>query len=414
MENLSQFDLNFAIQRWRRALTQSPAMQGEDLDELESHLRDAVGDLKTRGLSEEEAALIAARRLGWVETLSREFGKVNVAVVWRDRAVWMLAGMLLMTVGWDLSGLIASTLTYVGSLTEPSGISLGWFSVAARMLTLGSVVTLFWLLTTGKLARWTTISTRLCQHPVRSAVILLGGMLLIKFLSFVFDTLSIRSLGSQTLGQTYAVTGWFNFVSPMLALVVMMVLFARLLSDRAQSAQGFRVAAWILVPLIAASLASSPVHAQTSAKSNSSTARSLGDKKEPATLEDAMKLWSAGRQDEAMAKFLAVDFSRRPLFPSGSVLNYTEAQFIALPQAARDKLSQQMLGDIRVLKEVSAHVRTAGKAAHDAGDSARADQCTAKLQQCGDAFDQPDSLALLKLVGKAFKKMSAGTTGAAK
>ena len=77
-----------------------------------------------------------------------------------------------------------------------------------------------------------------------------------------------------------------------------------------------------------------------------------------------------------------------------------------LPEAAREKLSKQMLEDIGVIKAISAEVKTTGKTALNTGDKAKSDQCTTKLQQCGEAFDQPDSLALLKLVGKALKKMA--------
>lgn len=72
-----QFDLNPAILRWRDTLAQSPQFRAGDLAELESHLRDAVIQLQGRELSEEEAFLIATRRMGSVEQLEVEFGKVN-------------------------------------------------------------------------------------------------------------------------------------------------------------------------------------------------------------------------------------------------------------------------------------------------------------------------------------------------
>ena len=42
------FDLNQAIQQWRDGLAQSPAIRGENLDELEVHLRDSVATLQAR------------------------------------------------------------------------------------------------------------------------------------------------------------------------------------------------------------------------------------------------------------------------------------------------------------------------------------------------------------------------------
>lgn len=77
MENPPQFDLNESIQRWRANLEASSAFHATDLNELEGHLRDSINVLEAKGLSLQEAFLIAARRLGSPETLSTEFGKVN-------------------------------------------------------------------------------------------------------------------------------------------------------------------------------------------------------------------------------------------------------------------------------------------------------------------------------------------------
>jgi hypothetical protein len=71
------FDLNSAILHWRDQLSQSPQFRDENLAELESHLRDAVVRLQGQELSEEEAFVIATRRIGSVEQLASEFEKVN-------------------------------------------------------------------------------------------------------------------------------------------------------------------------------------------------------------------------------------------------------------------------------------------------------------------------------------------------
>lgn len=93
METTTPFDLNLTIQRWRENLAQSPAFQSENLNELESHLRDSVATLQTRGLSAEEAFMVATRRVGHNHALEAEFGKVNRRTVWLDRILWMLIGI---------------------------------------------------------------------------------------------------------------------------------------------------------------------------------------------------------------------------------------------------------------------------------------------------------------------------------
>jgi len=93
METASPFDLNQEIKCWRENLGASPAFANENLDELETHLRDSIIKLQTPELSTEEAFIIAAKRLGEGGLLEREFTKVNLQAVWLDRVLWMLIGI---------------------------------------------------------------------------------------------------------------------------------------------------------------------------------------------------------------------------------------------------------------------------------------------------------------------------------
>jgi len=77
MENISQFDLNLALRHWLDRLGQSPQVKAENLKELESHVRDSVVQLQTKGLSSEESFLVATHRVGSPEKLEPEFAKVN-------------------------------------------------------------------------------------------------------------------------------------------------------------------------------------------------------------------------------------------------------------------------------------------------------------------------------------------------
>ena len=95
METQTAFDLNTAIQRWRDHLGQSPHFRPENLEELETHLRDSVAAFGSAALSEEEAFLVAIRRLGGSLALEPEFAKVNGQAVWMNRLLWMLVGILL-------------------------------------------------------------------------------------------------------------------------------------------------------------------------------------------------------------------------------------------------------------------------------------------------------------------------------
>src|SRR5215475_1863734 len=77
MENETPFDLEDAVRNWHSSLIQSSRLKAEEMEELELHLRDSVSALKKRGLTGEEAWIIAQRRLGQREALKKEFAKVT-------------------------------------------------------------------------------------------------------------------------------------------------------------------------------------------------------------------------------------------------------------------------------------------------------------------------------------------------
>lgn len=93
MEPQTQFDLNRSLTQWREQLAHSPAIKRDNLVELEAHLRDSMAALQARGLSEEEALLVATKRLGQPAQLVTEFGKSNLADVWFNRLVWAMIGL---------------------------------------------------------------------------------------------------------------------------------------------------------------------------------------------------------------------------------------------------------------------------------------------------------------------------------
>lgn len=87
-------DLIAARSAWRDALMSRESLSPVQLRELEAHLDDSMDDLSARGLSADEAFLIATRRLGAPEPLAAEFRKVGGESRWAGRARWMLLGMV--------------------------------------------------------------------------------------------------------------------------------------------------------------------------------------------------------------------------------------------------------------------------------------------------------------------------------
>ena len=76
--------LESEIAEWRAFVGQGPAVDGRDVEELEDHLRDQITDLVAAGLAADEAFLIAVKRMGGLDELSREFAHEHSGRLWRQ------------------------------------------------------------------------------------------------------------------------------------------------------------------------------------------------------------------------------------------------------------------------------------------------------------------------------------------
>lgn len=156
------FELESQIRKWRGHLRSSGAVGAEELEELESHLRDSIDDLTARGVTTEEAFLLSVRRMGDTDALSDEFAKVSTENLWRQLFVpapdepsrrrqrtealiviglAILGGLLakipaLFGVGVDEDGALAYVLNASLFVLPPVAIYLIW----KRSLSLGFIV----------------------------------------------------------------------------------------------------------------------------------------------------------------------------------------------------------------------------------------------------------------------------------
>src|SRR5215211_2587251 len=72
------------IAAWRAYVAEAPAVDGRDVDELEAHLRDQIAELDAAGLTADEAFLVAVKRVGDLDTLSREFAREHSGRLWKQ------------------------------------------------------------------------------------------------------------------------------------------------------------------------------------------------------------------------------------------------------------------------------------------------------------------------------------------
>ena len=111
-------DVEKQIEQWRTGLAGSEMLGNSTVDELESHLREQMGDLKASGLSDEEAFFVSRRRLGEADVLAEEFAKVNPSRRFANRLLWMATGVL----GYFLVFHLSACTTYPTALL---GYALG-------------------------------------------------------------------------------------------------------------------------------------------------------------------------------------------------------------------------------------------------------------------------------------------------
>jgi hypothetical protein len=72
------------IAEWRAYVANAPGVNGHDVDELEDHLRHQIAELTAAGLTADEGFLIAVKRLGDVDGLSREFAREHSGRLWKQ------------------------------------------------------------------------------------------------------------------------------------------------------------------------------------------------------------------------------------------------------------------------------------------------------------------------------------------
>jgi hypothetical protein len=72
------------IAEWRAYVAEAPGVNGRDVDELEDHLRHQIAELNAVGLTTDEAFLVAVKRMGDLDDLSREFAREHSGRLWKQ------------------------------------------------------------------------------------------------------------------------------------------------------------------------------------------------------------------------------------------------------------------------------------------------------------------------------------------
>jgi hypothetical protein len=82
LDGQEEVEAQFA--QWRHYVQRRPELQPCDADELEDHLRGCVDELVAVGLRADEAFLVAVKRMGSLDELSREFAREHSERLWKQ------------------------------------------------------------------------------------------------------------------------------------------------------------------------------------------------------------------------------------------------------------------------------------------------------------------------------------------
>lgn len=80
-------ELETQIDRWRGYVQRRQAISADDVDELEDHLRRQISERKATGLDDDEAFLVAIKRLGNMDAISREYAHEHSERLWKQLAL---------------------------------------------------------------------------------------------------------------------------------------------------------------------------------------------------------------------------------------------------------------------------------------------------------------------------------------
>ena len=203
------FELERAIGDWRSGLLQNQNVLESDADELESHVRDEVDSLMLAGLSAEEAFMVSIHRAGDIETVGREFAKVNTRENWRNRIFWMLSGVFAFLMIGSLSSFASESSKWILSWQKINPAINGYVSASIQVGVF--IVAVFALI-----GFCGNLSSKVFRRYKSFRNVLWQGILLAAFLkglSIFSQVFYVRYYGVQEIGQLslasrYVQLGW--------------------------------------------------------------------------------------------------------------------------------------------------------------------------------------------------------------
>ena len=214
MEPKSEFNLRDHLNAWKSEICSSKSMDESNYTELESHLLENMDQLKFAGLTEEEAYLLARRRLGETGFLAHEFGKVNKLKILTGRIIDFVTGIMLYLIITSIGGIIANGIFYSSPFLGVDPEQLKVINAFLLAITVTLIVSLAYYLL--KKPNGIFLGSKLLPF----SILLMVGLKLIQY--------SMRSLSARVFGDnsySFELLGSLQLQASFFNLGIMLIVF---------------------------------------------------------------------------------------------------------------------------------------------------------------------------------------------
>jgi hypothetical protein len=219
------FDLDQKLSEWRKQMLESNVYSASNMEELRAHVLDVMDDLKTKGLNEEEAFCVAVHRIGDVESLNREFSKVNRPLIWRRRIAWLLAGYFIISA---IGAVIKIAPRLVFTLGAAMGAGTSVLTITSIILA-GCLTSAILILLFSKRMWNSSLADRITSiakdHYIifLTSILILGAINRIMFTIITARTLNHRILLRMSLVENLIGLAWPLLLIPSLCILAMLI-----------------------------------------------------------------------------------------------------------------------------------------------------------------------------------------------
>ncbi len=191
-------DVEKRIEQWRTGLACSETLGNADIRELESHLREEIEHLKSLGLSDEEAFLVARHRLGNPAALESEFAKLRPHRWLIQRLCWAIMGVLLYVAATDFGGTAFYLSLQLGHMAGLRQNTLGMLGSTVQLMAfIGLILLPLWLYTRHSYRRINSHIRDSKAVPILAAVALAIGTSVFFVAGRLLTVLFLQTLGQK-------------------------------------------------------------------------------------------------------------------------------------------------------------------------------------------------------------------------